>query len=635
MSGLLGIVSCGDRLPSDRELHPMLNALRRRGADRLEVRREDDALFAVVRHEWEMAEGLSGPTLLAVDADLVVAADAALYEAAALRERLRSAGVVTSGSAPADLILGAYRAWGEAALQRLNGDFAFLVWNRRTRTLLCCRDWVGTRPLHFAALPGALVVASTLGAVRAHAAVGASLNLAAVAAAAGGLFAADHETCYAAVSQLLAGHTLRWEQGRQRVERYWVPPPDRRDGASSFAEGAAELRGLLRAACAARMPASAPSSVWLSGGYDSAALFAASADVVRADGERPPVRAVSISYPPGDPGREDELIRSVAEPWDEDVHWIDIGGIPLLEQPERRAADRDEPFAHTFEMWNRALARGSRERGARVAFAGAGGDALFSLSPIYLADLLQRGRWLTLLREWRGGGLRGSGARSLLRWTLIPLLGPAVRRAAAALRGGAPLRGYMDRTLPPWIDAAFARRHSLLEREARFTPAREGKGHAAHEMHWFLLHPFAARIASAVFALSLDEGVEMRLPFYDQRVVEFAAWRPWWERHSRGDTKRLLRAAMRGLLPEPFLQPRHTRTGTTGAYLRRSLQGAHADVLRRAFAAPALAEAGIVDAAALRQHCERYLRGDGADGATELQLFFTLQAELWLRAQAA
>jgi asparagine synthase (glutamine-hydrolysing) len=618
-------------VPDEREVRPALDALRRRGADLLQVHRENGVLLAVARHAWEAGDGFSGTTMLATDADLVVAADAALVETEALRAALRGAGLPPPDDrSPAGLILAAYRAWGAACVDRLRGDFAFLVWDRRVRAVFCARDRLGTRPLFFAEPRGELVVASVVGAVLGHPGVRPALHLPAVAAAAAGLFAADHETAHAGVHRLPAGHLLRWERGAARPARFWSPPPPAPGGATGFEEGAAELRELLVTACAERMPDRVPTAVWLSGGYDSASVFAVAGEAAGRGPRPPPPRPVSISYPPGDPGREDEWIVQAAAHRGSEVHWIPIDGVPLLDRATERAARRDEPFAHTFEMWNRALARGSREAGARVAFAGAGGDPLFALSPVVLADLLRRGRAADLLREWRRGGL---GPRAFGRWALVPNIPPALRRVLGALPGAAPLRGHMERTLPAWIDAAFARRHDLLGREARLTPRRAGATHAEHEMHWFLLHPFAARIAEETFALALDEGVEMRLPLFDERVVRFAAARPPAERRSRGETKRLLRAAMRGLLPDAFLQPRRARTGTTGAYLRRSLRGAHADLLRRTLAAPALADLGIVDTATLRDRCARYLDGALDDGATELHLAFTLQAELWVRSR--
>src|SRR5690606_4084438 len=137
-------------------------------------------------------------------------------------------------------------------------------------------------------------------------------------------------------------------------------------------------------------------SIWLSGGWDSPAVFAAGQAALRASGDPRSLLPVSISYPPGDPGREDELIESIAMHWDVPIHWVDIRDIPFVDRPVERAAERDEPFGHAFEMWHRSLARGSRGVGAHVAFDGVGGDQLFQVSEVYFADLLRSGRLLEL-----------------------------------------------------------------------------------------------------------------------------------------------------------------------------------------------------------------------------------------------
>src|SRR5439155_3180180 len=161
------------------------------------------------------------------------------------------------------------------------------------------------------------------------------------------------------------------------------------------------------------------------------------------------LRPVSISYPPGDPGREDALISAIAQQWNTPVHWLDIRDIPLVDHPAERAAARDEPFAQAYEIWNRALARGGRAIGARVAFDGNGGDHLFQTSPVFLADLLWRGRWFALTREWRASSLHG--VREFLQWAVKPALGSRLLDIATILRGGKRLHGSYERWMPVWI----------------------------------------------------------------------------------------------------------------------------------------------------------------------------------------
>ena len=100
------------------------------------------------------------------------------------------------------------------------------------------------------------------------------------------------------------------------VRRHWAPPELGSGPRTSFVDGAAELRALLEQATAERLaPAGGATSVWLSGGWDSTAVYASAARVLAGAGQGDRLRAVSVSYPPGDPGREDELIELAAGRW--------------------------------------------------------------------------------------------------------------------------------------------------------------------------------------------------------------------------------------------------------------------------------------------------------------------------------
>jgi asparagine synthase (glutamine-hydrolysing) len=115
----------------------------------------------------------------------------------------------------------------------------------------------------------------------------------------------------------------------------------------------------------------------------------------------------------------------------------------------------------------------------------------------------------------------------------------------------------------------------------------------------------------------------------DGRVLAFSATRPREERCSGGQTKLLLRAAMRGLVPDDVLAEREMRTGVPGGYFSRALREAHATLMIPIFRDSRLASLGIVDQDALLQACElSVLAGDEELG---LRLVLTLHAELWLR----
>jgi asparagine synthase (glutamine-hydrolysing) len=630
MSGVLGAFTIGQDRPGDDLLQRMLGAMRPRGSDISAIWRRDGegAALAVARNAWERAPEFSGETLVLWDGDVTVAADASLYYRDDLERRLgRAAG---GGNTPSHLILAAYRRWGERCLRYLEGDYAFVLWDRTARRAFCARDFAGSRPLFYAEVGGTLFVASTIAALRAHPACSATLNHAVLAETAANLWQSPHETPYAAITAIPAGFSLSWSgAGTVSLAQHWDPPVHSPRRTSPLADAAVELRDRVIRAVEARLAPSQVSSVWMSGGRDSTAVFGGGQHALRLRNAGT-LLPVSVSYPPGDAGREDEAIGAVADHWGVPIHWLDSRQIPLFDRPQDGAARRDEPYQPPYEIFNRALARGSRAVGARVALDGWGGDQLFTMTPVYLADLFRTGRWIALAREWRA--LQVRDFRYFFRMAITPTLPPLLREAATLLRGGRPLPGEFDGWMPDWVRPEWV--ETLSERQRQHMPARRDRSFTDHELYAFLTSAGVARVRGWLSSMALEEGVEARSPLYDARVIELAIGRPRSERRSGRETKLLLRRAMRDLLPEQVLAPRRMRTGVMDDYFRRAMQTAYPSLLAELLgSSPILADLGIIEPDALRRTADACLTRAWNEQIA-MALLFTLQAELWLRARA-
>jgi asparagine synthase (glutamine-hydrolysing) len=339
---------------------------------------------------------------------------------------------------------------------------------------------------------------------------------------------------------------------------------------------------------------------------------------------------VSISYPEGDPGREDEIIREVEAHTGIVTNWLSVDDIPLFGDAAEEAARRDVPFAHAYEHWNRTLSRTASEAGARVMLDGSGGDQLFQVSDIFLSDLFGRGRWIELARQWRGRG--GHGVKNLWRWAVHPAIPVPLERLLARARKMPPRRHHFERQPPIWFVPRFLSAHGVLERERAAAPKLPRSSRVLGETHAYLRIPYFPRIANTLHAFALEEGVELRSPLLDTRVVQFATRRPWSERADRAETKILLRRAMTGLLPASVLAPRKRRTGITSAYFLRQMRGPGRPLVESLLQDPLLASIGMIDVPRLRRAWEHVLQHDNDEIAA--RIFFTLQAELWLRAHA-
>lgn len=604
--------------------------MKHRGSDVMDAYSSDHVAVVVSRFEWECVSELQGPARVARDADHVAIVDGNLYYHADLRRALVSRGERADGEHSAELILAAYRAFGENCLSVLEGDFAFVIWDGRRRRMVLGRDHAGRRPLHYHVNNDLIVVASTARAVATHDDVRSGINDVPVVAAVGALLGGSLDTGFADVHPVPASTLLSWEPHRGlREAGRWSPPAFSGNGISDVAEGGRELRHLLGQAAAERCAGSSDVSMWLSGGADSPSVLGAFSctDAWQATQVHP----ITISYPVGDTAREDEHVQEVADALGLSVTWQDSEAVNLLGDGIRLAAERDDPYAHTFEVVNRTLARRSRQTGSRIVLDGYGGDQLFDVSDVFLADLFVRGRWRQLADARRAKEL--TGVRSLVRTSLLPLLPESWRYQLSRARGYSPDQ-IRWQTLPSWIAPGWRsdpRIEALYAREPR---RRLLESPAAYESRWYVEAPYFPRAISWTTSFGLSEGIDLRSPLYDRRVLCFAASRPLEERGSAGPSKPLLREAMRGVLPASYLAPRSTKTGIPGDYLRRKIRADLPSVVE-SLGDPRswhLTQRGLVEPDVLREALHHGM--ERADHQLFVHLFLTVQAELWLRSNA-
>jgi asparagine synthase (glutamine-hydrolysing) len=631
MTALVGVFGTG---AEDSAASPffatMLSRMRNRGTAMPEQFADRDAVIATRRHEWDVDQhGWSGPTITIAD-DWVVAADASLFYLADLRHKLSQHVALERGASTAAMVLAAVRVWGDRFAQYLEGDFAIVAWHRATGRVLLTRDFAGKRSLTFGRTAGGtLVVASSPRAVIEHPGISREVDRDFIAAAISGLHGHGHRTAFLSVSVVPGGATLTFEHGNLTLVDQWSPPPFSSDWEETPPDHAADhLRYLIEQAVVERLPDRGVASVWMSGGWDSTSIFAAGRSALgRAGKETVRLIPISLRYPEGDIGDEAAFIESIARRWNTEIQWVDVDTIGLFEDADRRAAVRDDPRVHPFESQIRTLSQVSRSLGVRVVHDGAGGDHLFAVSTAaVLADHLRSGRFGLLLEEWKAWGRRNLW--TFARAVLLPQLSPATLDWIGAVRGR-PLPGFWDSGLPPWVRVTNG-----LQREARAEETRDpSEDAAAWETRDTLRTPLVARALSWNHAIAQVEGILLRSPLFDRRVITFAARRPLNERRGGTDSKVLLRRSMRDLLPQEVLEPRSRKTGTPVHYFKRQMSEAVSGEYRRLFQGrnSRLADLGIIDPAALNGAIEEYKTSAAHAVGAFLQL--TLEAERWLAAQ--
>jgi asparagine synthase (glutamine-hydrolysing) len=610
-----------------------LAAMSARGHECVELWHDADSALGAVSDVWETGMGPSAARL-AADDEIVVVTDASLYYLSELRSALARAEAAEAGPSPAQLVLAAYRTWRASFLDHLEGDFAIIVWDRRTRTVITARDHTGARPLFYTTRPAGLAVASRLDGLVALPGFDTTLNTFSVADDALSLRVHQPDvTAYTAATRVPAGHRLTWRLGQPtRVERWWEVPYFNRNEGPPFSEAKEELRHLIVAAVAERSSHPQGGAIWLSGGYDSSTLFAASQIAARESGTKGPV-AVTMTFPSGDPGHEDAFIESSTGFWETTATSLKADDVPPINLPVDAARLRDEPFYHPYEQNNRALAATTRSTGARVALIGNGGDQFFSVTVSRLADHFRNWRWFMLAREWvEAGG--GADWRLFVRTVLQPNFPRSYSFVAQRLLQRRTKQHRLQRDLPVWTNKDFNQLALLEALNARGLERRPQEGHAALEQSWFLRHVAGERMIASYVSTGLLDGIEVRTPLFDSRIIRYAAARPLDESYWRLENKRLLRAAFEGYLPASVLGPRRARTGVPVRSLLRVTRQ-HADwVIAYCTKGMILADLHVIDGKRFLERADWWSTQGRGDVEEAAALLAATQVECWLRARA-
>ena len=543
MSGVAAILRWDGAPVSDAELRRVASASAHRGADGIRVRMspsggERAPTFAAAHLRFATTEGFDDDQPL-VDAPsaLTFVFDGRIDNRAELMSRLNLADCDVSDAA---LALAAFERWAEDAAAQLVGDFAFVAWDVRHGRLVCARDHMGIRHLHFHASPRLFVCATDIAQVLAHQDVPREPDAA---------VAADHIACdvrntertlYLGVNRVPPGHVVVAERGRVRIDRYWSAEPRTPIRYATDREYALHCRELLTQAVGDRMRSDRPIAAMLSGGLDSSSVVSAAWRLVKIDGPRP--QPFSMIFPGHAESDERPFIHAVARHCGTTVIEVlpDAIRAPALLQQARRWTMT--PAMPADEMAS-TLYAAMRERGHRATLTGAGGDFLFTGSVFQYADLLRQGRPVAAVRRFIDDWYAGDTGRTplgLLQHGVWPLLPRAMKDALRPLARRAV--SYTDH--PEWL---------CVERTPGdgFPDTPRGGSFATEEITRCLgcgMHAFFVECAERYAA---QMGIELRHPLLDKRLVEFALDIPDDQRKRGRFTKFILREALGGDLAEP------------------------------------------------------------------------------------
>jgi asparagine synthase (glutamine-hydrolysing) len=629
MCGIAGIVSC-DRLDADAPARAlaMRDIITHRGPDEAGLHCDDRA--ALAHRRLSIVDLSTGQQPLSnEDGTIWIVFNGEIYNHGDVRRELEARGHRYKTKSDTETVVHAYEEWGDDCVHRFRGMFAFAVWDAPKQRLLLARDRLGIKPVYWTRARDCVLFASEIKAILASDLVQPETNTAVLPEVLSTRYVSGVETMFKGIEKLLPGHLLVFEHGDISVRQYWdvpvgQPAPDAAP-ASSRQDVVSHFRDLLAESVKLRLMSDVPLGMFLSGGIDSSAIAALMAGMI----DRP-LQTFSVAFEDR-AFNELEYARDVARAIKADSHEIVIDDEDFFGALPKLVWHEDEPIAHSSSVPLYFVSALAREH-VTVVLTGEGSDEL----------LAGYGKYPRVSWNWRAGTIYERmlprSVRDSIARHAVPMLPRALGRYAS--------RSFlaMDRTPESMFFDNFASIRLADQRKLLAAPLRgaatsaqayaasracferpNGNSTLLDRLLYADMKTYLVELLMKQDQMSMATSIESRVPFLDHRLVEFAAQLPDRWKLSGWTTKRVLREAMKGLLPESILnRPKMGFPVPFAAWTRGRWNEVARDVLldRRS------RERGIIDAAAV----DTLLR-DHASGRTEGgdRIWSLLNLELWHR----
>jgi len=546
MCGIAGLIA--DRPVNADAVEAMCDLLAHRGPDDSGLWRSADGRCVLGHRRLAVIDTSAAGHQPMVDASgrLVLTFNGEIYNYIELAGRLKAEGAAFRSRSDTEVLLEAWRRHGADALSQLNGMFAFALYDAERELLVAARDRFGEKPFYFAEGPGWFAFASEYKALLALDGVSGEpddLRLARFLHRPSHGLDDARETAFAGIRQLLPGELLTLDARtlRLRIERYWRPRLDEDAAKLGIGDAARRFRELLTDSVRLRMRADVPQGSCLSGGLDSSSIVCLARALL---GDEAPYRVFTGRFP-GTDADEWRYGEIAAEAAHASVHMTEPTAAGFADELSEFAWHNELPVGSASQYAQWCVFRLAREAGVTVLLDGQGADELLGgyeqFFAAYLDDLRARGEPDTDAEE-RAIRARYPLALADTRQRISRALPPALRRALARGldRGSDVLFG-----MQPEIAGRVAAEPDRPARAAGFTGLAAVFHREAFHEHLPTLLRYGDRNAMA-------HAREVRLPFCDHRLAEFALSLHPRLHMGEAQTKRLLREAMRGVLPEPI-----------------------------------------------------------------------------------
>lgn len=545
--------------------------------------------------------------MASADGEDWIAYNGEVYNYVELREDLSRLGHRFHTGTDTEVILAAYRQWGNDCFARFNGMWGIALWDGRRQQLVLSRDRLGVKPLHYAFVGNVLYFASEIKGILAALPEAPRANAVVVADYLkwGSVNHAD-QTFFAGIQAFPPGHfavVAPDSPTRLIPQGFWTP--DAKQVSANFDEAATHFRDLFSDAVRLRMRSDVKVGSCLSGGLDSSSIVCVAAGLTGAAGGMNTFTSV-FDDPRFDERQWAALVNEAARA---QPHYVTPSQQTFLADLDALVWHQEEPFtsASIYAQW--CVMREARKAGVPVLLDGQGADeglcGYRKFYLFYLRELARAGRWPALLGELAQLALHGD--RGLLRWREGSRYLPAfLRRRVSGVDG--------------WVDPGFASAYS----QSRIDLG--GYKPVAERQKDDLLRFSVPSLLRYEDRNSMAWSIESRVPFLDYRLVEWLLTLPTEVKLAGGRTKAVLREALRGTVPQKVLDRRDKMGFVTPQqeWLKTQLGETMAD----AFRPGRFRAARFLRAEALGDSLRAYRTGDSniSDGA----LFRAYMLHAWM-----
>jgi asparagine synthase (glutamine-hydrolysing) len=475
-----------------------------------------------------------------------------IYNYRKLREELENKGHRFRSHSDSEVVLHLYEESGTKCLDKLNGMFAFALWDSKKRSLLLARDRVGKKPLHYCLTGGELIFASEIKSLLQHPAVQRDLDLRALSKYLSYEYVPAPDTIFRSIKKLEPGHYLVYADGEPRVSRYWnIPMEDDPVIHRSEYQCAEELKELLDSAVKRRLAADVPVGLFVSGGLDSGivAAFAAKAN------NQLQCFSIGFDEPSFD---ESAYSKQVATSLGIRHHLKIFSSGEMLQLVQKLPQILDEPLADPSVFPLYLLSRFASEH-MKVVLSGDGGDELFggyqtfqahklmsyySALPGFVKDSIRKiSLHLPVSHNYLSADykvkqfLKGDGVSPEIRFFLW--------RGAFSV-------AEKEKLLNPDIRRELGR-HNCYDDIDRYVE-ESGLTHSLERLLYLSMKLYLQdNNLVTVDRASMANGLEVRCPLLDQEVVEFVCRLPTKYKLKGFQAKYLLKKAAAGMLPKNII----------------------------------------------------------------------------------